>query len=127
MTYADGEPVSALPLEYLERWEAQNLLFGDTADFEGVMETPSGLSLVVSQRWITGDVPTEDEIDNLMWSAGFESTNLTECYFRRSDNLAVMDCHDGNFVKIDDGLVIPIDVIVVKADEGLLQKMGVAS
>ncbi len=126
MSYESGEPVPALPLEYLVRWLAQNEIFGDAVEFEGVVESPHGLSLVVAQRWITGEVPTENEIADLMGTLGFESTPLHECFHRAADDYVVMDCHDGNFVKQDDGLVVPIDVISLHPDAGLKQRLNAA-
>ena len=127
MTYLDGEPVAALPLEYLERWQLQNQLFADDAELEGVIESPSGISLVIRQRWIVGSVPREDEIIALMQALGFQTTALPECYYRATDNLAVMDCHDGNFMLGDDGKIYPIDIIPLHPDEGLKQRLGIAS
>ncbi len=126
MFYEQGEPVSSLPSEYLERWRLQNEIFGDTAELEGLIETPTGVCLVVSQRWITGDVPSEFDIIEVMQSLGFATTAQAECYYRALDDIAVMDCHDGNFVKLENGLVVPIDVIPLHPDAGLKQRLGLA-
>jgi peptide/nickel transport system ATP-binding protein len=126
MSYDQGEPVAATPYEYLNRWLLQNEIFGDTAEFEGVIEAPHGYNLVVSQRWITGDVPTEDEIKNFMSHLGFVSTALPECFYREEDDLAAMDCHDGNFVKLENELVVPIDVILQYSDQALRTRLGIA-
>ena len=125
MHYESGEPVPATPLEYLTRWHLQNEIFGDTAEFEGVMETPMGWSLVMSQRWVTGDVPTENDVSEMMKGLGFETTALAESFYRAEDDIAVMDCHDGNFVKLDDGMVLPIDVIPLHPDTGLKERLGI--
>jgi oligopeptide/dipeptide ABC transporter ATP-binding protein len=123
-SYCNGEPYSATPLEYLARWQMQNAIFGDDAELEGVIESPSGIALVMRQRWIVGVVPEEERITALLGSLGFEPTLLPECYYRASDDIAVMDCHDGNFIKLENGLVVPIDVIPLHPDEGLKQRLG---
>ncbi|MCB1209707.1 MAG: ATP-binding cassette domain-containing protein [Verrucomicrobiales bacterium] len=125
MTYVEGIPVPALPTEYLRRWQQHNELFADFAWLEGVMETPAGVCLVVGQQWIEGDVPTIENLDTVMGEWGFKTTALPECYYRASDGIAVMDCHNGNFIKGRDGIVYPIDVIPVVADAALLEKMEV--
>ena len=127
MAYPNGEPAPALPSEYLQRWIWQNSLFGDCAEFEGVLENPAGLCLIVSQPWITGDVPPDEAIQAYLAANGFAMTELHESHYRATDGLAVMDCHDGNFLLAGDGMILPIDVIVVRADDGLKQRMGVVS
>ncbi|MBE7493755.1 MAG: ATP-binding cassette domain-containing protein [Verrucomicrobiaceae bacterium] len=124
--YLDGEAVPALPLDYLERWHLQNEIFGDTVEFEGVMQSASGSSLVVSQAWLTGEVPTDDEISECLRQFGFQPTALPECYYSPSRDQAAMDCHDGNFVKAGDW-VIPIDIIIFTPDEGWRSKLGLTS
>ncbi len=125
MSYCNGEPDSATPLEYLARWQMQNVIFGDDAELEGVIESPSGIALVMRQRWIVGIVPEEERITALLGRLGFEQTLLPECYYRASDDIAVMDCHDGNFLMEASGLVVPIDVIPLHPDEGLKQRLGI--
>ncbi len=127
VAYPNGEPDSALPLEYLERWLLQNQIFGDSAEWEGVIDSPAGFSLVMSQPWITGDVPTEESIAHFMQAAGFAPTEVPESFYRPSDDLAVMDCHDGNFVATSGGVILPIDVIIVHPDSGLRSRLGLPS
>ena len=124
VSYPDGEPGAATALEYLKRWRMQNELFGDDADLEGVVESPSGISLAIRQRWIVGTVPTLDEIAQMMSLLGFEATLVPECYYRASDDIAVMDCHDGNFLRDENDVIIPIDIIPLHPDAGLKQRLG---
>ncbi len=115
-----------MPLDYLERWSLQNDVFGDTVEFEGVMKSPGGISLVVSQAWITGEVPTEEEIIECMKSFGFLPTSLPESFYSPVRDQAAMDCHDGNFVKVG-GWVLPIDIIIFTPDAGWRTQLGIAS
>jgi peptide/nickel transport system ATP-binding protein len=127
MCYEMGEPVAATPLEYFCRWELHNLLFADDAELEGVIDSPSGVALVMRQRWIVGSVPTQEQIAESMSVLGFGPTSIPECFYREEDNMAVMDCHDGNFLIGEDGEVLAIDVIPVPADAGLKQRLGISS
>ncbi len=125
MTFVDGEPSPALPVEYLERWQLQNDLFGDVAELEGVLIAPAGVSLVISQPWIVGGAPSVDEIRELLGIAEFLPTTVPESYYSARLQLALMDCHEGNFVKTPEGLVVPIDVIFVRLDDGLRKLLEV--
>ena len=127
MTYRQGQPEAATPIEYLERWLNHNSLFADTVWLEGVMQTPSGPCMAVGQIWIEGEVPAVETVESFMKGLGFEKTALPECFFRSSDSMAVMDCHTGNFILGNDGILYPIDVIPVKADATLRERMGVGS
>ena len=40
-------------------------------------------------------------------------------FYRDLDEVAAFDAHPGNFVKDEDGHVLPIDLILVRADEPL--------
>ncbi|MBK8037320.1 MAG: ATP-binding cassette domain-containing protein [Verrucomicrobiaceae bacterium] len=124
--YVDGEVVPATPLEYLERWRLQNELFGDSVELVGMMQSPGGVSFVISQPWITGEVPTEEEIADFLKSAGFLPTVLPESFFNPASDQAAMDCHDGNFVKVE-GFVLPIDIIVFTPDFGWRRQLGISS
>lgn len=48
----------ALPSEYLDRWELHNEILNDDAQFEGILESSNGPSIVTSQRHIEGSHPT---------------------------------------------------------------------
>ncbi|MCB1224842.1 MAG: hypothetical protein KDK99_03430, partial [Verrucomicrobiales bacterium] len=126
MTFVDGEAEAATPTEYLRRWILHNEIFGDQVMFHGVVEGPSGLCLAVRQTWITGDPPTEDEIVNEMRAFGFESCASAHDYYRRSDGMAVLDAHESNLVRGEDGALFAIDVIPVKAGPELLKRMEVS-
>ena len=127
MTYRDGEPAAATAMEYLDRWILHNRVFDDQVWLEGVIEGPSGISLVIGQAWIKGAVPDSEVICTHMEERGFSPTNLPESYFRREDNLAALDCHEGNFILGEDGVFYAIDVVIQLADNALKAYMEVAS
>jgi oligopeptide/dipeptide ABC transporter ATP-binding protein len=127
MTYCFGEPVAATPFEYLRRWQMHNELFGDQVWLEGIVDTASGPCLAIGQPWIEGGVPEAADIAGLMSELGFERTADPEHFFRPTDGLMVMDCHEGNFIAGVDGLLYPIDVIPVRGDKALIAKLSIDS
>jgi oligopeptide/dipeptide ABC transporter ATP-binding protein len=127
MTYCFGEPVAATPFEYLRRWQMHNELFGDQVWLEGIVDTASGPCLAIGQPWIEGGVPEAADIAGLMSELGFERTADPEHFFRPTDGLMVMDCHEGNFIAGVDGLLYPIDVIPVRGDKALIAKLSLDS
>ena len=111
------------PLQYLERVELQNKVFGDTTKVIGFayypdrfMRRPGGLSIVTSQHFVQiGDeknpTPSQKEIDKFMESRGFESIPGEVPLWRRaSDGVLVMDARADNFIKTQSGAIIPIDL-----------------
>jgi hypothetical protein len=53
----------ATPLEYLERWNTNNRLFGELVELVGVQRTPEGPRLVISQPHVPGEISTWEEIE----------------------------------------------------------------
>ena len=40
-------------------------------------------------------------------------------FYRDLDEVAAFDAHPGNFVKDDNGVVLPIDLVLLRAEEAL--------
>ena len=118
-TFPEGQFDAALPTEYLERWQKYNEVLGDHVRFEGVIETADGTSAIVSQRWIAGERPEREAIQRHMEALGFVRTAGHHDFYRAEDNIAVLDCHEDNFVLSETGIVVPIDVHVMSATPGL--------
>ena len=53
----------ATPLEYLERWNTHNRIFGDTVEFVGFQQTGQGPRLVISQPHVPGEPATWGELE----------------------------------------------------------------
>jgi len=45
-------------------------------------------------------------------------------FYRDFDETAAFDAHPGNFVKDDNGVVLPIDLILLRADGPLQKALG---
>ncbi|MFN0075396.1 MAG: oligopeptide/dipeptide ABC transporter ATP-binding protein [Prosthecobacter sp.] len=118
-TFPEGRFDAALPSEYLERWQKYNEVLGDHVRFEGVIETADGISVIISQRWIAGERPEREAIQRHMEALGFMRTAGPHDFYRAEDNLAVLDCHEDNFVLTEPDIVVPIDVHVMSATAGL--------
>jgi len=120
------EMVHATPLEYLERLLLQNRLFGDDNQLEAISEEPGGMVILTSQRNIPGTDATLTEIElyfRSMWFQPLHGLNVANpgslSFYRDLDEIAIFDAHRANLVKHDTGHIIPIDLILVRADEAL--------
>jgi len=116
----------ATPLEYLERLLLQNSVFGDVVILEGVAQEAGGTVIVTSQPHITGNEASRDDIINFMfrqWFKPMRDLHLGRpgalAFYRDLDEVAAFDAHPGNFVKDTQGLVLPIDLILLRAPEAL--------
>lgn len=116
----------AAPLEYLERLLLQNSVFGDTVCLEGVAQETGGNVIVIFQPHITGGEVSKDEIADFMsrlWFKPLHNLHLGRpgslAFYRDLDEVAAFDAHPGNFVKDTQGIVLPIDLILLRADDDL--------
>lgn len=108
----------AKPLQYLERWRYANSIFADDVELLGILRCAKGLSIVISQRDLTGESPTWDEVQELFVST-LEMSELSppkflggyssKCFF--GARLGVFDVRPLNCVRTEAGLVVPFDVI----------------
>ncbi len=122
----DPELTNALPLEYLERLRLQNSTFNDRVRLEGVAMERDQLVIITSQPTVLGGPITESEMVTFMQKLWFQPlTGLSLgrpgalSFYRDLDEVAAFDAHPGNFVKDDTGVVLPIDLVLVRADEPL--------
>ncbi len=120
------ELTNALPLEYLERLQLQNKLFTDDIRLEGVASEGNKLVIVTSQETIIGSAVTATEMSAFMaklWFAPLRGLSLGRpgalAFYRDLDEVAAFDAHPGNFVKDGNGVVLPIDLILLRADAAL--------
>lgn len=121
-----AELTGATPLEYLERLQLQNELFTDDIRLIGVALEREQVVIITSQEAIRGGDVTADEMLAFMaklWFQPLHGLTLGRpgalAFYRDLDETAAFDAHPGNFVKDDNGVVLPIDLILVRADEPL--------
>ena len=120
------ELTNALPLEYLERLLLQNSLFADDVRLEGVALENEKPVFVTSQPAILGTSISTTEMTAFMrklWFQPLPGLSLGRpgslAFYRDLDEVAAFDAHPGNFVKDDNGVVLPIDLVMVRADAAL--------
>lgn len=116
----------ATPFEYLDRLSLQNSVFADDIQLLGCWIEAEGLVIATSQPAIHGESPAPAEILACMIALGFERipgipANSEDCFsfYRRRDQVAAFDAHNGNFVRLLSGLIVPIDLVMVRADDAM--------
>jgi len=126
----EGEGISALPSEYLQRLVYHNHLFGDHIVVCGVMVAESSLHLVSQQPWINSasarPVPEQDEIDEYFAGLGFSKSDQSAApaYYHRNLDVAVLDAHPLNVLRDENGRLVPIDVVVGKPSDATRLLLG---
>ncbi len=116
----------ALPAEYLHRLKVSNRVFDDTAGLEGATREEGALVIITSQPTIVGEGATEQEMIAFFaalrfclipgFSAGYRGALS---FYRDLDQVAVFDAHPANFLKDRNGMILPIDGVVVECDDAL--------
>jgi len=125
------ELVKGLPLEYLERLILQNKIFGDEIHLEGIAMETEGMVFVSSQPTLIGEPTAISDIlafMNSLWFQPLPELHLGNpgalAFYRDLDEVAAFDAHPANFVKGHNGVVLPIDLILVQADKALHAALG---
>jgi hypothetical protein len=120
-----GKQHHATPMFYLRRLELMNQTFDADLRVEGVSFGKSLLigakgeqpSLVISQPWIRADNPKQPHPTPAQIREFMEALEFTELagsyygWYRRSDNITVLDARPDNFVRSHAG-VVPIDLVI---------------
>lgn len=124
----NGQPTltHALPAEYLARLLLSNRLFGDNFQLLGVTRETAGLAILSSQPAIVGDACSREEMTAYFAVRHFSAIPGLSvgnpgalAFYRDLDQTAAFDIHPGNLLRDANGVVTPIDVIVLEADDEL--------
>lgn len=113
----------ATPMQYLGRWSLFNETFGDEVRLERVLRVGYGLSIVVSQRDVSGVAAGFEEIEKYFRDRGFAPLPRSRyAFYRAADDLIALDAHPANLVLTADG-VVPIDIPIFRgrADRDVAQ------
>jgi hypothetical protein len=120
------ELTGATPLEYCERLLLQNSIFGDDMRLEGIAVETGSTTVLTSQPNIRGGGVSAHEMTAFMaklWFKPLRGLTLGRpgalAFYRDLGEVAAFDTHPGNFVKDDNGVVLPIDLILLRADDAL--------
>lgn len=117
---------SALPAEYLHRLLVSNRIFSDQVRLEWVSRDADGVVIVTSQPTIIGTGATEEEMMayflslHFVWIRGYSAGYRgAMTFYRDLDQVAVFDAHPANFLKDRQGVILPIDGVVVECGDAL--------
>ena len=128
---SDLDLTAALPLEYLERLLLQNRLFGDDVRLQGLAFEEGKMVIITSQPVLIGYPVEEEDIAGYLaklWFKPLRGLHLGRpgalSFYRDLDEVAAFDAHPGNFVKDAEGIVLPIDLILLHASEALQEALN---
>lgn len=124
----DGQPFlrNARVLEYLARLRRQNELLEDDIRLEGLWWDAGrrgGWRIVTSQPDVPGRTPTMEEIRAGMEAMEFKRLRWTGIGYEfaeawRMGRMGVWDVHPSNVVLAENGIIVPIDVIITRLPDG---------
>jgi hypothetical protein len=112
--HRNNEEPKASPIDYLERWQLHNELFGDSVEFLGIIRSNGAMRLMIKQPAIIGTPASMEQIDTFFRSHGWQPFKVSnnQAYFDPQRNVVISDTHRGNIILMDDGLLAPIDLRV---------------
>lgn len=130
---ANGQPTltHALPGEYLNRLMLANETFDDDIRLEGVTRETDGLVILTSQPTVVGTACNREEMIAYFearhfalipdFSAGHRGSLS---FYRDLDQMAAFDAHPANLLRDRDGIILPIDVVLLRANDDLAKLLG---
>jgi hypothetical protein len=98
--------------DYLQNILWVNSLFQDDIRFEGVLGGIEGPAIVISQPFIVGRSPTDQEIAQWFAQQGFEQDGYHKWRHRQTGAI-IADTHPGNFIVTEDEVMVPIDLQIL--------------
>ncbi len=118
----------ALPSEYLDRCALHNEMLGDASQFEGILESPHGPSIVTSQPYVDGQhPPASPDLTSAGWTR--QSTFWTKPHPTESGLLiGLADTKASNWIQENpSGDVISIDTIPFIVTDAMLPTLAPGS
>jgi hypothetical protein len=115
---------NASPSEYLERLQRQNELFVDGIEFAGMWrEGKGGWRIRTTQPDVPGRRATMEEISEGMKALGlvqmgWKGIGYEDSTSWRIGRLGVWDVHPANVIMAENGVVVPVDVIITELPDG---------
>jgi hypothetical protein len=117
--------VDATPVEYLLRLQWQNELFGDAIRVVGAARYPQGLSVLTTQPFYSGGRTEQTRINDWFQALGWQQLGSKEgAFYDKDRDLLIMDALPRNVLTLDEGTIMPFDVVIVKPGELLKSKLG---
>lgn len=112
----------ATPSQYLARLALGNHLYPGLNSLEGIGFFEGRFGIVTSQPFIAGRNATGSEIRAFMAARRFVPI-CEGTWFRSEDGLAIFDVGGSNLFASECGELVPIDVIPIRADGALLDRL----
>lgn len=117
--------VDATPLEYLFRLDRQNVLFEDDLRVMGVVSYPQGISILTTQPFYQGHRTEQPDIDVWFKALGWGKLPSKDGAFHHQEtDLLVMDALPRNVLTLEDGRLMPFDVVIVRPSAYLKSRLG---
>ena len=117
--------VEASPDEYLFRLARQNDLFEDDVRVMGAVKYPQGFSVVTTQPFYKGVRTDQPDIDTWFESRGWTKLAFKDgAYYDAKKDLLIMDALPRNVLTLEDGKVMPFDVVIVQPSQSMKLKLG---
>lgn len=117
--------VDATPDEYLFRLDQQNELFGDVIRVMGVVRFPQSVSVLTTQPFYKGCRTAQEDIDQWFQSIGWGKLQAKDGAFHHQEkDLLIMDALPRNVLTLDDGKLMPFDVVIIRPSGYLKSRLG---
>lgn len=114
----------ALPSEYLYRWLLHNTVFGDDADYMGIIYRDNAFRIVIAQREIEGGYPDAngviDYLENQLCFQPVGDGRWLRCLPLALHPVALADTKPANFILTPGGQVHAIDVVLFEPGKVIL-------
>lgn len=117
--------VEASPDEYLFRLAHQNDLFEDDVRVMGAVRYPQGVSILTNQPFYKGIRTEQPDIDAWFEARGWQKLAFKDgAYYDAEKDLLIMDALPRNVLTLEDGKVMPFDVVIVQPTQSMKLKLG---
>jgi hypothetical protein len=117
--------VDATPDEYLFRLTKQNELFGDDVRVMGAAQYPQGVSVLTTQPFYKGVRTVQPVIDSWFEERGWKKlTGKDGAFYDKARDLLIMDALPRNVLTLEDGTLMPFDVVIVQPSQSLKSRLG---
>lgn len=98
---------------YLRRMQEMDQLTGGNLNIKILGVTPKGTwpSIVTKMNYIQGVEPSEEDLNAYLVSKGWEDMGFY-AYRHPATGIEIYDAHTGNFIQVESGKMVPIDIMV---------------
>jgi len=118
--------VDATSDEYLFRLAKQNELFGDQIQIVGAVRYRQGVSALTTQPFYKGSRTDQPRINGWFEDLGWKKLPEKDgAFYHQEKDLLIMDALPRNVLTLDDGKLMPFDVVIVRPSGSLKSRLGI--